>query len=82
MDTPNNWGWAETCQHSLIHSHIGRHPLDLLLPVAETAVLAGALKDEGFTIVATCPGWVETDMGTRSSKEMDVRCFARLLISY
>ena len=39
-------------------------------------MLAGSLKDEGFTIVATCPGWVETDMGTRTSKEMDVRCFA------
>ena len=41
-------------------------------------MLAGSLKDEGFTIIATCPGWVETDMGTRSSKEMDVRCFDRL----
>ena len=40
---------------------------------AETAVLAGALKDEGFTIIASCPGWVETDMGTRSSRETDVR---------
>ena len=38
-------------------------------------MLAGSLKDEGFTIIATCPGWVETDMGTRSSKEMDVRSF-------
>ena len=47
----------------------------MLLPGAETAVLAGSLKDEGFTIIATCPGWVETDMGTRSSKEMDVRRF-------
>jgi len=27
-------------------------------------VLAGALKDEGFTVVSTCPGWVATDMGT------------------
>ncbi|KAK9839269.1 hypothetical protein WJX81_004898 [Elliptochloris bilobata] len=33
----------------------------------QTAVLAGALKDEGFTVVATCPGWVDTDMGSRSS---------------
>ena len=42
-------------------------------------MLAGSLKDEGFTIIATCPGWVETDMGTRSSKEMDVRRFDRSL---
>ena len=55
-----------------------RPPLDDdVLPAAETAVLAGSLKDEGFTIIATCPGWVETDMGTRSSKEMDVRCYQR-----
>ncbi len=32
----------------------------------ETAVLAGALKDEGFTVICTCPGWVDTDMGSRS----------------
>ena len=39
----------------------------------ETAVLAGALKAEGFTVVATCPGWVDTDMGSRSdTKEV---CF-------
>ena len=39
----------------------------------ETAVLAGALKDEGFSVVATCPGWVDTDMGSRSdTKEV---CF-------
>ncbi|KAK9839261.1 hypothetical protein WJX81_004548 [Elliptochloris bilobata] len=32
----------------------------------QTAVLASALKDEGFTVVSTCPGWVATDMGSRS----------------
>ncbi|KAK9839227.1 hypothetical protein WJX81_002632 [Elliptochloris bilobata] len=32
----------------------------------QTAVLAGALKDEGFIVVCTCPGWVATDMGSRS----------------
>ena len=36
----------------------------------ETAVLASSLKDEGFTIIATCPGWVATDMGSGSN---DVR---------
>ncbi len=29
-------------------------------------MLAGALKDEGFTVICTCPGWVDTDMGSRS----------------
>ena len=28
--------------------------------------LANALKDEGFTVVSVCPGWVDTDMGSRS----------------
>jgi len=32
----------------------------------QTAVMAAALKDEGFTIIATCPGWVDTDMGGRN----------------
>ena len=33
----------------------------------ETAVLANSLKEEGFTIIATCPGWVATDMGSGSN---------------
>ncbi|KAK9839264.1 hypothetical protein WJX81_004604 [Elliptochloris bilobata] len=36
----------------------------------QTAVLAGALKDDGFIVVSTCPGWVDTDMGTRSDFDM------------
>ncbi len=36
-------------------------------------MLAGALKDEGFTVVSTCPGWVATDMGT-NPEIMKVRC--------
>ena len=34
----------------------------VLSPVAETAVLANDLKDEGFTVVSLHPGWVRTDM--------------------
>ena len=38
-------------------------------------MLASALKNEGFTVVATCPGWVDTDMGSRSdTKEV---CFGQ-----
>ena len=44
--------------------------------VTETAVLASALKDESFTIVATCPGWVATDMGSGSN---EVCTWVRLL---
>ena len=40
--------------------------------ITETAVLASSLKDEGFTIIATCPGWVATDMGSGSN---DVRSY-------
>ena len=29
-------------------------------------MLANALKDESFTVVSVCPGWVDTDMGSRS----------------
>ena len=40
--------------------------LGALCVKTETAVLAGALKGEGFTVICTCPGWVDTDMGSRS----------------
>ena len=33
-------------------------------------MLAHALKEEGFTIISMCPGWVQTDMGQRAADDV------------
>lgn len=37
-------------------------------------MLASSLKDEGFTIIATCPGWVASDMGSGSNEVSSYTC--------
>ena len=32
--------------------------------------MAHSLKAEGFTIICMCPGWVQTDMGSRAADEV------------
>ena len=32
--------------------------------------MAHALNAEGFTIICMCPGWVQTDMGSRAADEV------------
>ena len=33
------------------------------MPPAATVALAVDLQEEGITLIAMCPGWVDTDMG-------------------
>ncbi len=39
---------------------------------AETAALALDLHEEGITLIAMCPGWVATDMGSSSATAMGI----------
>ncbi len=37
---------------------------------AATVALAVDLQEEGITLIAMCPGWVDTDMGSSATDEL------------
>ncbi len=42
------------------------------MPSAATVALAVDLQEEGITLIAMCPGWVDTDMGSGAAGMLGV----------